>query len=96
MVQGSRVHPTDAVATVISTVRAGDCIIFSDTETDADDVVTATEDIPQYHKVALMLIPKGGIVRKYGEVIGVATQEIQPGQWVHVHNLASPAPGKEG
>ena len=96
MVQGIRVHPTDAVATVISTVRGGGCIIFSDTGSGADDVVAAREDMAQYHKVALMLIPKGGIVRKYGEVIGVATQEIQPGQWVHVHNLASPAPGKEG
>jgi altronate dehydratase small subunit len=31
----------------------------------------------------------GDSIIKYGEVIGVATREIAPGQHVHVHNLES-------
>lgn len=44
--------------------------------------------IPFGHKAALRAIPRGGAVRKYGVVIGHATADIQPGEHVHVHNLA--------
>lgn len=46
-------------------------------------------EIPAGHKIALEPIKKGEFVVKYGEVIGRATQDIQPGQWVHTHNLKS-------
>jgi altronate hydrolase len=44
--------------------------------------------IPAGHKVALAAISTGEPVRRYGQVIGVASQSIAPGQHVHVHNLA--------
>lgn len=47
------------------------------------------EQIPAGHKVALEPIKEGEFVIKYGEIIGRATQDIQPGQWVHTHNLRS-------
>ncbi len=47
------------------------------------------EGIPAGHKVALCHIAKGDFVIKYGQVIGRATQDIQPGAWVHSHNLHS-------
>ena len=28
-------------------------------------------------------------VRKYGEIIGLATKDIQQGEYVHVHNIES-------
>lgn len=31
----------------------------------------------------------GEQITKYGEEIGIATQEIRPGDYVHVHNLDS-------
>ena len=43
---------------------------------------------PAGHKVALADVPTGGQVRKYGQVIGVATRPIQAGEHVHTHNLA--------
>ena len=49
--------------------------------------ITAVNDIPVYHKVANVFIPAGGEVCKYGEVIGIASVDIQPGEHVHVHNI---------
>jgi altronate dehydratase len=54
------------------------------------------DPIPFGHKVALARMPRGAQVTKYGEVIGVATADIDRGAHVHVHNLVSarlPGPG---
>ena len=48
-----------------------------------------SDSIPAGHKFALVPIAKGEFVLKYGEIIGRATQAIQPGDWVHTHNLRS-------
>ena len=48
-----------------------------------------TETIPAGHKAALEPIKQGEFVIKYGEIIGRATRDIQPGEWVHTHNLRS-------
>jgi altronate hydrolase len=50
--------------------------------------LTVTADVPLGHKVALHAIGAGEPVRKYGQIIGHATQPIAPGHWVHTHNLA--------
>ena len=50
--------------------------------------LTALELIGRGHKVALRTIKAGEEVLKYGQVIGVATQDIEPGRLVHLHNLA--------
>src|SRR5262245_57422028 len=50
--------------------------------------LTTLESIQQGHKLALAPIRKGEAVRKYGQVIGFASQDIQPGGWVHTHNVA--------
>lgn len=41
------------------------------------------------HKFAMRKINKGENVIKYGEAIGQATQDIEEGQHVHVHNVES-------
>ncbi|MGC8627898.1 MAG: UxaA family hydrolase [Acidimicrobiales bacterium] len=46
------------------------------------------DDVPAGHKVALVNVPAGGHVRKYGQVIGIATRPIAAGEHVHSHNLA--------
>jgi altronate hydrolase len=43
--------------------------------------------IPAGHKVAIRRIPAGSPVHRYGNVIGFATKDINPGEHVHVHNL---------
>lgn len=51
--------------------------------------LTGTGDIPAGHKLALQAIPAGEYVIKYGQIIGRATRDIAPGEWVHTHNVAS-------
>jgi len=51
--------------------------------------VVAETLIPFGHKIAVASMAAGAPVIKYGEVIGVATAEIRPGQHVHVHNVRS-------
>lgn len=54
----------------------------------AGETVTTVEAIPSGHKIATAQIAVGDPVRKYGQVIGVATAPIAKGAHVHVHNLA--------
>jgi altronate hydrolase len=39
------------------------------------------------HKFALVVIPRGAAVLKYGQIIGFASQDVAPGEHVHVHNV---------
>lgn len=41
------------------------------------------------HKIALAAIAQGQRVIRYGQTIGFATSDIQPGDWIHVHNLTA-------
>ena len=50
--------------------------------------VAARDNIPAGHKVATAAIPAGEPVRKFNQIIGFAKQAIQPGEHVHVHNVA--------
>jgi len=49
-------------------------------------------DVPLGHKIAVQRIAAGQPVHKFGQLIGFATAEIAPGQWVHSHNLANVDP----
>jgi len=51
--------------------------------------VKLTVAVPFGHKLSLAQIDLGAPVIKYGEVIGEATSAIAPGDYVHVHNVAS-------
>jgi altronate hydrolase len=52
------------------------------------DGVTAVQDIPAGHKLAAAPIAKGEPVRKFGQIIGFASQAIRAGEHVHEHNCA--------
>lgn len=51
--------------------------------------IGTTSEIPPCHKIALAPIHKGDKVIKYGEIIGVATEDIAKGDWVSHHNIIS-------
>ncbi|MEM5390035.1 altronate dehydratase family protein [Paraburkholderia phymatum] len=50
--------------------------------------LVVTDDIPAAHKVAVRAITKGDPVRRYGQIIGFATQPIEPGAHVHTQNVS--------
>jgi len=75
-------HPDDSVAIAKTHLQAGTRLrLESGTE------ITAQQLIPSGHKIALTGIAAGQPVRRYGQIIGFATQTIQPGDHVHTHNL---------
>ncbi|WP_165073965.1 UxaA family hydrolase [Paludisphaera rhizosphaerae] len=49
--------------------------------------LTALDPIGLGHKIAVHDLQKGSPVRKYGQVIGFASERIAAGSCVHVHNL---------
>jgi altronate hydrolase len=49
--------------------------------------IPVRQPVPSGHKVALQEIAVNEPVRRYGQVIGFATQPILPGEHVHTHNL---------
>ncbi len=78
------IHPTDNVAVALHAIPAG--TVFQG--------VTATMDIPQGHKMALASLAENDQVIKYGFSIGHATAPIQPGDWVHTHNMKTNLEGE--
>lgn len=49
--------------------------------------VRTRAQVPAGHKIAARRIAEGEQVRKYDTVIGVATRDLEPGDYVHSHNL---------
>ena len=79
-----RIHPGDTVAVALRPIPRG--TVFAG--------VTAGEDIPQGHKMALSPRRPGDPIVKYGFSIGHATGDIAPGDWVHTHNMATNLSGE--
>ncbi|MEA3389052.1 UxaA family hydrolase [Sphingobium sp. CCH11-B1] len=77
MVRALRITDADDVAILIDDAAPGDDVLG----------IAARDAIPSGHKLTLRPIAAGEIVRKYGQVIGVATRDIAPGEHVHSHNL---------
>lgn len=51
--------------------------------------IVLERDVDVGHKFAVKPIAKGERVIKYGAPIGVAMQDIAPGEYVHLHNVTS-------
>lgn len=81
--------PGDDVAVARGDIAAGQHL-----STDGIALV-ARQQIPSGHKIALRAVPAGQQVLKYGQTIGLATQGIEPGDYVHVHNLDMPTTNSE-
>jgi altronate hydrolase len=83
-------HPDDDVAVTVRDVAP------SSTVDAAGRSVTARAAVPAGHKIAVRDIAAGAPVHKYGQLIGVATEDVTAGDHVHLHNLGMPAAGQAG
>ena len=72
-----RLTPEDNVLVAIDTVDKG---------ATAPERIGALERIGKGHKMAAADIKPGQPVRKFGQIIGFASQDIARGGWVHEHN----------
>lgn len=52
-----------------------------------NSTLKAQTNIPFGHKISLEDIKKGDLIYKYGQIIGIAFEEIKKGSHVHSHNL---------
>jgi altronate dehydratase small subunit len=81
------INARDNVATVLAECPAGQPVALrGETQLQA---ITPVEAVRPEHKVALVDIPVGGAILKYGISIGHAVKPIAAGAWVHLHNCAS-------
>ena len=80
--------PQDNVGVVVvETLARGQAARGRLLEGGDDIAVTAGDDIPLGHKIALVDIPEGSAVTKYGHDIGRTIAPVPAGGHVHVHNL---------
>jgi len=77
------IHPDDNVGVALITLNAGLEISYLNSAIEIKDEITTG------FKVALQDIEKGQSVIKYGETIGISSQNIRCGEQVHVHNCES-------
>jgi LDH2 family malate/lactate/ureidoglycolate dehydrogenase len=77
----------DSVASVLAKVSAGDTVQVQRPDGGSYQI-TAADDIPFGHKVAVGSIDAGSVILKYGVPIGRATRKAGVGDHIHVHNVA--------
>lgn len=71
-------NPDDSVAIALADLPAGEAV----------EGTALLSPVPRGHKIARRTIAPGGLVRRYGQIIGQATQAIAPGEHIHTHNIA--------
>jgi altronate dehydratase small subunit len=54
-----------------------------------DQTITLKSKVDVGHKFAVRRIAKGERILKYGAPIGSALRDIEPGEYLHTHNVAS-------
>jgi (2R)-sulfolactate sulfo-lyase subunit alpha len=72
---------------VVEGVKSGQPLSGWIMEDDKDVAVTARNDIPIGHKIALKDYQPGDTVIKYGVDIGKVVKPIGKGEHLHVHNV---------
>ncbi len=80
-----KINEKDRVVVALRPIPAGEAIAVESGGRLRE--VTAREDIPAGHKMAICDIPAGGEVIKYGYRIGNAKEDIPAGAWIHTHNV---------
>lgn len=75
--------PRDNIAIALQELPVGALI----EQPDLQSPLKVVTPIPRGHKIALIDIPKGAPIIKYGERMGHTTTAIERGAHVHTHNV---------
>ena len=82
-----KINENDNVVVALNAIPQGETITVE--VSGESRQITAREEIPAGHKMAICEIPAGGEVIKYGYRIGNAKEEIPAGAWIHTHNVGT-------
>lgn len=82
-----KIHEKDNVVVALNAIPRGETITVE--VSGQSRQITALEEIPAGHKMAVCEIPAGGEVIKYGYRIGNAKEDIREGAWIHTHNVGT-------
>jgi (2R)-sulfolactate sulfo-lyase subunit alpha len=80
-------RPGDSVGVAAEDLERGTELTGRYRDTDETVSITALDDVPYGHKVAITRLSSGDEVIEYGVAIGRATVDVEAGSHVHVHNL---------
>ena len=90
------INSQDNTAIAFNDIKAGENVSIITSSGEVIREIATEQAIPFGHKIALAAISRGENVLKYGEVIGIAAQQINSGGHVHIHNVKSALlPGPE-
>jgi altronate hydrolase len=82
-----RIADGDNVAVALRVIAPGENVVL------CGENITARQEIPAGHKIALTGLEPEQTVIKYGVPIGIASAPIEAGDWVHSHNLRTSLSG---
>lgn len=82
-----KINDNDNVVVALNAIPQGEAVTVSVSGRECR--ITAREEIPAGHKMAVCDIPAGGEVLKYGYRIGNAKEESPAGAWIHTHNVGT-------
>lgn len=82
-----RVDDLDNVATIFAEGICNGTTVEIRDRTGHSEMISVIGDIPYGHKMAVVDIPAGEHIIKYGQSIGIASQNIAKGEYVHIHNM---------
>lgn len=74
-----RLNDADNVVIAVADLREGTAV---------EGAIRTSRRIPRGHKVASRAIAAGKPIRKFGQIIGFASTDIAPGDWVHEQNVS--------
>ncbi len=72
-----RLHERDNLVVAVDALTPGSVVYGA----------TAKNRVPKGHKIAIAPIEQGAPILKFGQIIGFASQPIEPGEWLHEHNV---------
>jgi len=85
MAKALKINPRDNCAVLLADVNRGEAVeVRSETEVLR---LNARCAIASGHKIALIRLAVDQPIIKYGEEIGRAKTAIEPGDWIHLHNV---------
>jgi altronate hydrolase len=72
-----RLHESDNLVVAVDPIMPGSVL----------HGVTAKDRVMRGHKMAITAIPQGAPILKFGQIIGFASKPVEPGEWLHEHNV---------